>query len=66
MAYISNLFMIIKYFQFPGIEKRIYAELSALLPESNIRVRALPNRELLGWIGGARWEGGGASQTGSS
>jgi len=40
--------------KFPGIEKRIYAELSALLPESNIRVRALPNRELLGWIGGAR------------
>lgn len=40
--------------KFPGIEKRIYAELVNLLPESNIRVRALPNRELLGWVGGAR------------
>lgn len=41
--------------KFPGMDKRIYAELVKLLPDkSNVRVRALPKRELLGWIGGAR------------
>merc|ERR1712107_251934 len=41
--------------KFPGMDKRVYSELCKLLPEkTNVRVRALPNRELLGWIGGAR------------
>jgi actin-related protein len=43
--------------QFPGIEKRIYNELTRLLPErTGVRVRALPNRELLSWVGAARWD----------
>lgn len=41
--------------KFPGLEKRIYNELSRLLPDkTGVRVRALPNRELLSWIGAAR------------
>jgi len=41
--------------KFPGIEKRLYQELVKLLPENTpVRIRALPNRELLGWFGGAR------------
>jgi len=41
--------------KFAGMEKRLYSELINLLPEkTNVRVRALPHRELLGWIGGAR------------
>jgi len=41
--------------KFPGMEKRLYSELVKLLPDkTSVRVRALPNRELLGWIGGAR------------
>ncbi|XP_023335067.1 actin, alpha skeletal muscle [Eurytemora carolleeae] len=41
--------------KFPGFEKRIYQELTKLLPDkTSVRVRALPNRELLGWVGGAR------------
>jgi len=44
--------------KFPGIEKRIYQELEALLTESDlkeaVKVRALPNRDLLGWVGAAR------------
>jgi len=41
--------------KFPGFEKRLYQELSELFDEkTTIKVRSLPNRELLGWIGGAR------------
>jgi len=41
--------------KFPGFEKRLYQELSGLFDEkTNIKVKALPNRELLGWVGGAR------------
>jgi len=41
--------------KFPGFEKRLYQELSSLFDEkTNIKVKALPNRELLGWVGGAR------------
>lgn len=41
--------------KFPGFEKRLYQELSQLFDEkTNIKVRALPNRELLGWVGAAR------------
>ena len=41
--------------KFPGFEKRLYQELSELFDDkTNIKVRSLPNRELLGWIGGAR------------
>lgn len=41
--------------KFPGFEKRLYQELSELFDEkTNIKIRSLPNRELLGWIGGAR------------
>lgn len=41
--------------KFPGFEKRLYQELSELFEDkTNIKVRSLPNRELLGWIGGAR------------
>merc|ERR550519_1998221 len=41
--------------KFPGFEKRLYQELSGLFDEAtNIKVKALPNRELLGWVGGAR------------
>lgn len=41
--------------KFPGFEKRLYQELSDLFDEkTNIKVKALPNRELLGWVGGAR------------
>lgn len=41
--------------KFPGFEKRLYQELSSLFDEkTTIKVKALPNRELLGWIGGAR------------
>ena len=42
--------------KFPGFEKRLYQELSELFDEkTNIKIRSLPNRELLGWIGGARY-----------
>merc|ERR1719290_268729 len=41
--------------KFPGFEKRLYQELSQLFDEkTNIKVRALPNRDLLGWVGAAR------------
>ena len=41
--------------KFPGFEKRLYQELSGLFDEkTSIKVKALPNRELLGWVGGAR------------
>jgi len=41
--------------KFPGFEKRLYQELSELFDEkTTIKVKSLPNRELLGWIGGAR------------
>ena len=41
--------------KFPGFEKRLYQELSDLFDEkTSIKVKALPNRELLGWVGGAR------------
>ena len=41
--------------KFPGFEKRLYQELTGLFDEKTpIKVKALPNRELLGWIGGAR------------
>jgi len=41
--------------KFPGMDKRLSMELEKHLPEkTSIKVRALPNRELLGWIGGAR------------
>jgi len=41
--------------KFPGMEKRLRIELEKRLPEkTNVKVKALPNRELLGWIGGAR------------
>lgn len=41
--------------KFPGLDRRLGSELASLLPESDTpRVRALPNREMLGWIGGAR------------
>merc|ERR1719249_397122 len=36
--------------KFPGFEKRLYQELAELFDEkTNIKVRALPNRDLLGW-----------------
>ena len=42
--------------KFPGFEKRLYQELSELFDEkTTIKVKSLPNRELLGWIGGARY-----------
>lgn len=41
--------------KFPGFDKRLSTELSNLLPEGQQpRVRALPSRELLSWVGGAR------------
>merc|ERR1719158_2026342 len=41
--------------KFPGFEKRLYQELTGLFDEkTNIKVRALPNREILGWVGAAR------------
>merc|ERR1719419_1704961 len=41
--------------KFPNFDKRLGAELSCLLPEGQeARVKALPNRELLSWVGGAR------------
>lgn len=41
--------------KFPGFDKRLSSELSNLLPEGQQpRVRALPSRELLSWVGGAR------------
>merc|ERR1712072_117130 len=41
--------------KFPNFDKRLSAELSSLLPEGQeARVKALPNRELLSWAGGAR------------
>lgn len=44
--------------KFPGMDKRIYQELEAMLPHSSLKeavaVRALPHRDLLGWIGAAR------------
>jgi len=41
--------------KFPGMDKRLSIELAKHLPEkTSIKVKALPNRELLGWIGGAR------------
>merc|ERR1711892_802611 len=41
--------------KFPGFEKRLYQELVELFDEkTNIKVRALPNRDLLGWVGAAR------------
>ena len=45
--------------RFPGMEKRLYQELQALLPvrslKDAVKVRALPHRDLLGWVGAARW-----------
>jgi len=42
--------------KFPGFERRLTSEVSRLSErqESNIRVKALPSRELLSWVGGAR------------
>jgi len=47
--------------KFSGMDRRLASELSRLIPpntwENNktaIKVKALPSRELLGWIGGAR------------
>lgn len=41
--------------KFPGFEKRLSLELGKLLPTGQVpSVRALPNRELLSWVGGAR------------
>merc|ERR1711971_399288 len=41
--------------KFPNFDKRLSTELSSLLPEGQeARVKALPNRELLSWVGGAR------------
>jgi len=44
--------------RFPGMEKRLYQELQALLPvrslKDAVKVRALPHRDLLGWVGAAR------------
>merc|ERR1719158_2825093 len=41
--------------KFPNFDKRLSAELEKLLPEGHgPSVRALPNRELLSWVGGAR------------
>merc|ERR1719430_453084 len=41
--------------KFPGFEKRLYQELAELFDEkTNIKVRALPNKDLLGWVGAAR------------
>ena len=41
--------------KFPGFDKRLQTELSSLLPKGQEpRVRALANRELLSWVGGAR------------
>merc|ERR1719402_573224 len=41
--------------KFPGFEKRIYTELQKLLPEGTpVKIRALPNRENMTWVGGAR------------
>jgi len=41
--------------KFPGFEKRIYTELTKLLPEgTTVKIRALPNRENMTWVGGAR------------
>jgi len=41
--------------KFPGFEKRLSLELGKMLPQGQRpSVRALPNRELLSWVGGAR------------
>merc|ERR1712032_1435371 len=44
--------------KFPGIEKRVYQELEGLLPmrslKEALKVRALPHRDMLGWVGAAR------------
>merc|ERR1719348_2495594 len=41
--------------KFQGLDRRLSLELEKLLPEkTGIKVKALPNRELLGWVGGAR------------
>lgn len=41
--------------KFPGLDKRLSSELEKMLSEkTSIKVKALPNRELLGWVGGAR------------
>jgi len=44
--------------KFPGMEKRVYQELEALLPvrtlKDALKVRALPHRDILGWVGAAR------------
>merc|ERR1719495_2369106 len=44
--------------KFSGMEKRIYQELESLLPVASLKqalkVRALPHRDLLGWVGAAR------------
>merc|ERR1719367_1963484 len=44
--------------KFPGMEKRVYQELEGLLPvrtlKEALKVRALPHRDLLGWVGAAR------------
>jgi len=42
--------------KFPGYERRLATEVSSLAEKdlSSIRVKALPNRELLSWVGGAR------------
>merc|ERR1719180_313423 len=44
--------------KFPGMEKRVYQELEGLLPHRSLKealkVRALPHRDMLGWVGAAR------------
>jgi len=44
--------------RFPGMEKRVYQELEGLLPvrtlKEALKVRALPHRDILGWVGAAR------------
>jgi len=41
--------------KFPGFEKRLYSELRRLLPVGTpVKIRALPNREHMTWVGGAR------------
>merc|ERR1719184_233651 len=44
--------------KFPGMEKRVFQELEGLLPvrslKEALKVRALPHRDMLGWVGAAR------------
>merc|ERR1719450_298107 len=52
---LSNITRSVGNTKFPGFEKRLYQELADLFDEkTNIKVRALPNREILGWVGAAR------------